>query len=170
MRLISKIGNWFDQRLQLGAPIRETMEHPIPRDSASWYYVFGQRRDDRVRASACYRNPARPDLCALRRRSLEQLADSEPPGGLGMVYSRAARLGIEFHAGHRADTHGAGVPVRGLQIPQRTDLDSRRVPAADDTRDGVHRSGAAIRPGCLLGTGDRSVHLQPRAIFGGTRW
>ena len=41
MRLISKIGNWFDQRLQLGAPIRETMEHPIPRDSASWYYVFG---------------------------------------------------------------------------------------------------------------------------------
>jgi len=41
VRLISKIGNWFDQRLQLGAPIRETMEHPIPRDSASWYYVFG---------------------------------------------------------------------------------------------------------------------------------
>ena len=41
MRLILKIGNWFDQRLQLGAPIRETMEHPIPRDSASWYYVFG---------------------------------------------------------------------------------------------------------------------------------
>jgi len=41
VRLILKIGNWFDQRLQLGAPIRETMEHPIPRDSASWYYVFG---------------------------------------------------------------------------------------------------------------------------------
>jgi ubiquinol-cytochrome c reductase cytochrome b subunit len=41
MRLISKIGNWFDQRLQLGAPIRETMEHPIPRNTASWAYVFG---------------------------------------------------------------------------------------------------------------------------------
>jgi ubiquinol-cytochrome c reductase cytochrome b subunit len=41
MRLIRQVGNWLDQRLQLGAPIRETMEHPIPRDSASWYYVFG---------------------------------------------------------------------------------------------------------------------------------
>ena len=41
MRLIREVGNWLDQRLQLGAPIRETMEHPIPRDSASWYYVFG---------------------------------------------------------------------------------------------------------------------------------
>ena len=41
MRLMREVGNWLDQRLQLGAPIRETMEHPIPRDSASWYYVFG---------------------------------------------------------------------------------------------------------------------------------
>src|SRR5580658_10213903 len=41
MRLIREIGNWLDARLQLGAPIRETMEHPIPRDSASWFYVFG---------------------------------------------------------------------------------------------------------------------------------
>ena len=41
MRLIHQLGNWFDQRLQLGAPIRETMEHPIPRDTASWFYVFG---------------------------------------------------------------------------------------------------------------------------------
>src|SRR6266704_2827398 len=41
MRLIENVGAWFDQRLQLGAPIRETMEHPIPRETASWYYVFG---------------------------------------------------------------------------------------------------------------------------------
>jgi ubiquinol-cytochrome c reductase cytochrome b subunit len=41
MRLIPKVGDWLDQRLQLGAPIRETMDHPIPRDTASWFYVFG---------------------------------------------------------------------------------------------------------------------------------
>src|SRR5271165_2673475 len=41
MRLMHRIGNWFDERLELGAPIRETMEHPIPRDTASWFYVFG---------------------------------------------------------------------------------------------------------------------------------
>src|SRR6266478_7332867 len=41
MRLIREIGAWLDERLQLGAPIRETMQHPIPRDTASWFYVFG---------------------------------------------------------------------------------------------------------------------------------
>ncbi|MGJ5818138.1 cytochrome b N-terminal domain-containing protein [Paludibaculum fermentans] len=41
MRLMQKLGGWLDQRLQLGAPIRATMEHPIPRDTASWFYVFG---------------------------------------------------------------------------------------------------------------------------------
>ncbi len=41
MRLIREFGNWLDERLQLGAPIRETMQHPIPRDTASWFYVFG---------------------------------------------------------------------------------------------------------------------------------
>jgi ubiquinol-cytochrome c reductase cytochrome b subunit len=41
MRLISQIGEWFDRRLQLAAPIREMAEHPVPRSTASWFYVFG---------------------------------------------------------------------------------------------------------------------------------
>src|SRR5260370_18204533 len=41
MRMISKIGGWFDRRLQVSAPIRETMAHPVPRRTASWAYVFG---------------------------------------------------------------------------------------------------------------------------------
>ena len=41
MRLISRIGEWFDRRLQLAAPIREAVEHPVPRNTASWWYVFG---------------------------------------------------------------------------------------------------------------------------------
>jgi len=41
MRLINKIGEWFDHRLQLTAPIREAAEHPVPRNTASWFYVFG---------------------------------------------------------------------------------------------------------------------------------
>jgi ubiquinol-cytochrome c reductase cytochrome b subunit len=41
MRLIKKVGAWFEQRLQIAAPIRETMEHPVPRETASWAYVFG---------------------------------------------------------------------------------------------------------------------------------
>ena len=41
MRLIQKIGDWFEERLQLAPAIRETMEHPVPRRTASWAYVFG---------------------------------------------------------------------------------------------------------------------------------
>ena len=41
MRLIATIGRWLDARLQLGASIRETAEHPVPRETASWFYVFG---------------------------------------------------------------------------------------------------------------------------------
>jgi ubiquinol-cytochrome c reductase cytochrome b subunit len=41
MRVIANIGEWFDRRLQLAAPIREAAEHPVPRNSASWFYVFG---------------------------------------------------------------------------------------------------------------------------------
>jgi ubiquinol-cytochrome c reductase cytochrome b subunit len=41
MRLIAQIREWFDRRLQLAAPIREAAEHPVPRNTASWVYVFG---------------------------------------------------------------------------------------------------------------------------------
>jgi ubiquinol-cytochrome c reductase cytochrome b subunit len=41
MRLIKKVGDWFDARLQLATPIRDVMQHQVPRQSASWAYVFG---------------------------------------------------------------------------------------------------------------------------------
>jgi ubiquinol-cytochrome c reductase cytochrome b subunit len=41
VRLIAAIATWFDRRLQIGPTLRETMAHPVPRESASWAYVFG---------------------------------------------------------------------------------------------------------------------------------
>jgi ubiquinol-cytochrome c reductase cytochrome b subunit len=41
MRLIDNIAGWFDRRVQLGKSIQETMQHPVPRQTASWFYVFG---------------------------------------------------------------------------------------------------------------------------------
>ena len=38
---MGRVGEWFDQRLQLGRPIRDVMQHPVPRQTASWWYVFG---------------------------------------------------------------------------------------------------------------------------------
>ncbi len=40
-RLIERIGDWFEQRLKIGVTIREVATHPVPRKSASWFYVFG---------------------------------------------------------------------------------------------------------------------------------
>jgi ubiquinol-cytochrome c reductase cytochrome b subunit len=41
MGMIAKLRDWFDHRLQLAAPVREMAEHPVPRNTASWWYVFG---------------------------------------------------------------------------------------------------------------------------------
>ena len=41
MRLIRPTLDWLDARLRVGAAIRETAAHPVPRRSASWWYVFG---------------------------------------------------------------------------------------------------------------------------------
>jgi ubiquinol-cytochrome c reductase cytochrome b subunit len=41
VRMIDAIRDWLDQRLQIGGAIRETAEHRVPRETASWFYVFG---------------------------------------------------------------------------------------------------------------------------------
>ena len=41
MSRLAKIGEWFEQRLKVDAVVRQTMTHPVPRRSASWFYVFG---------------------------------------------------------------------------------------------------------------------------------
>jgi ubiquinol-cytochrome c reductase cytochrome b subunit len=40
-QLLKDVGTWLDHRLQLGDAIIATAEHPVPRSSASWWYVFG---------------------------------------------------------------------------------------------------------------------------------
>ena len=41
MGLMGKALVWLDARLKLLGPLRETAEHPVPRQTASWFYVFG---------------------------------------------------------------------------------------------------------------------------------
>jgi ubiquinol-cytochrome c reductase cytochrome b subunit len=41
MRVIVKVWEWLDQRLQVGTTIGETAGHRVPRETASWFYVFG---------------------------------------------------------------------------------------------------------------------------------
>jgi ubiquinol-cytochrome c reductase cytochrome b subunit len=41
MHWLKQINNWFDLRLQLRAPVEEMALHPVPKNTASWWYVFG---------------------------------------------------------------------------------------------------------------------------------
>jgi ubiquinol-cytochrome c reductase cytochrome b subunit len=41
VRLINTIGKWLDARLQVGETLQETATHMVPRETASWFYVFG---------------------------------------------------------------------------------------------------------------------------------
>ncbi len=41
MRLIDTVSGWFGERLQIGAAVQETLAHPVPTRTASWFYVFG---------------------------------------------------------------------------------------------------------------------------------
>src|SRR5260370_30542990 len=41
VRAMQRLSEWFDQGLQVGRSIREVIEHPVPRQTASWWYVFG---------------------------------------------------------------------------------------------------------------------------------
>jgi len=41
MGFIRTLGNWFDQRIGARATLEPMIAHPVPRTTASWWYVFG---------------------------------------------------------------------------------------------------------------------------------
>ena len=41
MRLARNVFDWLDRRLGLAKGVRETVQHPVPKETASWFYVFG---------------------------------------------------------------------------------------------------------------------------------
>ena len=41
MGILKTTYNWLEHRLQLEAPVKDAALHPVPRNTASWWYVFG---------------------------------------------------------------------------------------------------------------------------------
>src|SRR5271165_1587903 len=41
MHWVKQIYNWLELRLQLEGPVKDAALHPVPRNTASWWYVFG---------------------------------------------------------------------------------------------------------------------------------
>ena len=122
-----------------------------------------QRQPGAADPAGGHRHSAGAGLRAFGGQRVELAAGPQSPIAAGLVSARHARMGIELHGRHRAHPHGAGVSLRRLQVSARAHLDPGRLHAADDAGHGVHRPGAALRPGRLLGTGHRRVHRGPRA-------
>ena len=41
MRVIQNVAQWLEHRLRVKDVLLHTLQHPVPRKTASWYYVFG---------------------------------------------------------------------------------------------------------------------------------
>ena len=41
MRRLKNVFDWFELRVQLGGPVKDAAFHRVPRNTASWWYVFG---------------------------------------------------------------------------------------------------------------------------------
>ncbi|HEY4048541.1 MAG TPA: cytochrome B6, partial [Acidobacteriaceae bacterium] len=41
MGRLKQLYEWLDFRLRLEKPIEEAVTHPVPKNTASWWYVFG---------------------------------------------------------------------------------------------------------------------------------
>jgi len=128
---------------KLAAPIRDAAEHPVPRKHGELVYVFGSARSPSSFFNSLL-DLAGPDLCSFGKRGLEQSASAEPRCNFGLVHPRHARVGLEFHGGDRPYPHGAGLPLRSVQISARAHLDRRRLSFANDARHGFQRPSVAF--------------------------
>ena len=129
-----------------------------------------QRRNRHPDSAGGDRHSARAGLRPTASDAWSSLAVPRSQRQARLVSARHARLGLRLHGRHRAHPHGAGLPLRRLQISARTHLDHRRLPAAAHARHGLHRTGAALRPGRLLGPRHRRFHPQPRALDRRRHW
>ena len=147
MRVIRKIGNWFDHRLQLAAPIREAAEHPVPRNTASWFYVFG---------SAALTVFVLQIVTGILLAMVYVPSAAEAWNSL-QVLNHDITLGWFVRALHGWGSNFmvAIVLIHMVQV--------FLFGAYNDARDGLYRPGSAFRSGRLLGIGHRCFHLEPYA-------
>ncbi len=114
MRLISQIVGWFDRRLQLAAPIREAAGHPVPRNTASWWYVFGSaaltvfllQLVTGVLLALAYVPSAGEAWSSLQALNHDI--------SLGWFIRAMHGWGFQFHGGDRSDPSDSGISLRGL--------------------------------------------------------
>jgi len=96
MRLIGRVGEWFDQRLQFRQPIRERYAASGAAPDCELVVCFRQRGPDDFHLSSRDRHSSGSGIRALGGRSLEQPANSQSPDHAGMVHSRPCTVGAQI--------------------------------------------------------------------------
>ena len=157
------IADWFDQRLGARATLEPMIAHPVPRTTASWWYVFGSATLSlfvlQIVTGICLALVYVP-TADQAYQSLEYLNYQAP---LWLVPPCPPLLGFKRHGAADDAAPDPGLPLGCAQVSARVDVDRRRVPLAVNLGHGVHRPGPALGPGCLLGAGDWRLHRRPSA-------
>ena len=116
MRLISAIANWFDQRLGARATLEPMIAHPVPRTTASWWYVFGSATLVlfvlQIVTGICLALVYVP-TADQAYQTLEYLNYQTP---FGWYPARHALLGLEWHGADDDPAPDPGLPLGGLQV------------------------------------------------------
>ena len=170
MGILKKTYDWLELRLQLEAPVKDAALHPVPRNTASWWYVFG---------SAAF------TLLILQVVTGILLALVYVPSA-GNAWSSLNALNHQLDLGWflRA-VHGWGsnfmVAVVLIHMAQVFMFGSYKYPREltwivgvflllDDSGHGIHWPGAAVRSGRLLGIGHWRVDHEPDSLSSAEPW
>ena len=111
MHWLKRTYDWLEFRLKLEGPIKDTVLHPVPRNTASWWYVFGSASFVLLLLQivtgillAIVYVPSAGEAW----NSLQVLNHAAPAG---LVPARDAWLGLELHGRRGADPHVPGLPL-----------------------------------------------------------
>jgi len=116
MRILKELYAWLELRLQLGGSVKEAALHPVPRNTASWWYVFGS-----AAFTLLFLQIVTGILLAIvyvpsAGQAWNSLNLLNHQLELGWVFACDARVGIQLHGSRGAGAHGAGFHVRVLQV------------------------------------------------------
>ncbi len=169
-RPAARHGRALSARLARGAlrPRRRGQVLPLPQGAARHELVPHARLGDAdgVPRPGDHRRRARDVLQAGSRLGLRVDPVHHQRPHPRLARARHAQVGRERLHHPDVPPHGAGLPLRRLQVPARAELDHRRAPARDGHARGLHRLPAALGPDRVLGDGRRD---QPERDGAGAR-